>query len=94
MRKGKKNERGIVANLRQEIIEVGSEFDGLGLFSEKSRKKAKIALAIAKELETKKEGFIWLEKEKTRKLVHPNNVAKNLKDGWKKVKYVESKKRK
>ena len=94
MRKINRKERSILSSLSEDLVELENDFDKISSLAEKNKKRAKITLSLAKEIESKKVGFIWMEKEKTRKYVHPDNVEKNLKDGWKKVKYVESKKRK
>lgn len=45
--------------------------------------KTKIPEAAKIEREKLDAGFKWLVKDKTSKLVHPDNIEKNLRDGWK-----------
>ena len=57
----------------------------LASLSERQRNEAKKALVNAKELEiTKlKSGYEWFRNGKIAKLVHPSEVKKYLKNGWK-----------
>lgn len=45
--------------------------------------RAKKNLLLAKEFEKTKTDFIWIVKEKTRKLVNPLKISAYLNDGWK-----------
>ena len=73
----------VVQDLVNELKETTSSMEDLRALSWKERKRAKKALELAKLLEENKKDHVWMKKEKTSKLVHPNNVKKNLADGWK-----------
>lgn len=61
---------------------------GLHSNSKKEIEKAKKALDVCKEIESKRisEGWIWLTNGKTSKLAHPDKVKALVKEGWKKLK--------
>jgi len=79
-----------IMDLRKDLSQIEIEPNEKGMTSTKQRKKDKAALKLAKEVEKTKEHHIWVNKGKTSKLVSPENLAKNLADGWKKLNVKKS----
>ncbi len=80
-----KEKKYTINDLRKDLVEIEFEPNDAGMKSSKQRKKDKAALRLAKEVEKTKEDFVWMQKDKTSKLVDPKNVKRNLLDGWRKL---------
>lgn len=86
MSKFEKSALKVIAKDKVDAIDLGTT--GLHTNSKKDVEKAKKALVVCQEIESKRisEGWIWLTSGKTSKLVHPEKVKELLKQGWKKLK--------
>ena len=63
------------------LEDIGS---GAVLNLKKVKKQAETLLSPCRKLEDKKkiEGYVWMVKDKTSKLVHPDNIKANLDAGF------------
>lgn len=84
MKKGKK--APVIKELQKELKEITLSMDDLRSLSHKEKQKAKKALKLAKQVEETKVDYVWMHKDKSSKFVAPQNVKRNLADGWRLLK--------